>query len=69
MADRCVRMPAIRSPAVIEGVDNAVERLYTGWPDRLRLTGRDGRVVYQSAPGPCGFHPESLENALRTLLD
>ena len=49
------------------GHDHAytVERLYTGWPDRLYLIGKDGRVRYKSAPGPFGFKPGGLEAALR----
>ena len=69
VAESCVRTLGIRFPALIDGIDNTVERLYTGWPDRLLLIGRDGRVVYKSAPGPFGFDPANLENALRTLLD
>jgi type I thyroxine 5'-deiodinase len=44
-----------------------VEREYTGWPDRLVLIGKDGRVVYRSEPGPFGFHPAELEQAIRSL--
>ena len=69
VAESCVRTLGIRFPALIDGIDNTVERLYTGWPDRLLLIGRDGRVVYKSAPGPFGFDPANLENALRALLD
>ena len=57
----------IRFPALIDGIDNTVERLYTGWPDRLYLIGPDGLVVFKTAPGPYGFHPDGLEAALRTV--
>ena len=46
VAGSCVRKLGIRFPALIDGIDNTVERLYTGWPDRLYLIDRDGRVVY-----------------------
>ena len=68
VAESCVRTLGIRFPALIDGIDNTVERLYTGWPDRLFLIDRDGRVVYKSAPGPFGFEPSDLESALKTLL-
>jgi len=68
VAESCVRTLGIRFPALIDGIDNAVERQYTGWPDRLYLIGRDGRVVFKSAPGPFGFHPAALEQALRGVL-
>ncbi len=67
VAESCVRTLGIRFPAVIDGIDNTVERLYTGWPDRLFLIDREGRVVYKSAPGPFGFEPANLESALRRL--
>jgi hypothetical protein len=64
VAESCVRKLGIRFPALIDGMSNTVERLYTGWPDRLLLIDRNGRVVYKSSPGPFGFHPEDLEKAL-----
>ena len=68
VANSCVRNLGIRFPALIDGIDNTVERLYTGWPDRLYLIGRDGRVLYKSAPGPFGFQSDGLENALKSAL-
>ena len=67
VAGSCVRTLGIRFPALIDGIDNTVERLYTGWPDRLYLIGRDGRVVYKSKPGPFGFDAALLEAALKTV--
>jgi type I thyroxine 5'-deiodinase len=68
VAQSCVRNLGIRFPALVDGIDNTVERAYTGWPDRLYLIGRDGRVTFKSAPGPFGFHPQDLEAALRQTL-
>ncbi len=67
VAESCVRHLGIRFPALIDGIENTVERKYTGWPDRLLLIGRDGRVVFKSEPGPFGFEPARLEAALRGL--
>lgn len=67
VADRCVRKLGIRFPALIDGIENAVERQYEGWPDRMYLIDGSGRVAYKSAPGPFGFHPADLESALRRL--
>jgi hypothetical protein len=67
VAESCVRKLGIRFPALIDGIDNTVERQYTGWPDRLYLVGRDGVVVFKSAAGPFGFHPEALAAALRRV--
>src|SRR5262249_20157749 len=68
IADSCVRNLGIRFPAIVDGIDNTVERLYTGWPDRLVLLCIHGRDEYKSDPGPLGFHPAGLEAALKRTL-
>jgi hypothetical protein len=65
VAGTCVRKLGIKFPALIDGFDNQVESAYTGWPDRLYLIGKGGRVLYKSKPGPFGFHPEDLEQAIK----
>jgi Iodothyronine deiodinase len=64
VAGSCVRKLGIKFPAVIDGFDNVTEIMYTGWPDRLYLIDRDGRVAYKSKPGPFGFKPDELRAAL-----
>jgi len=65
-ATACVRKLGIRIPALLDAIENQTERVYTGWPDRLYLISRGGRVVFKSLPGPFGFSPKELEQALRT---
>ena len=67
-AGMCVRNLGIELPALIDGQDNAVEQAYTGWPDRLYVVDRDGRVAYKSAPGPFGFKPAEVQKTLERLL-
>ena len=67
VAGACVRKLGIKFPAVIDGIDNRTEVAYTGWPDRLYLIDRDGKVVYKSKPGPFGFKPDQLEGAIKKL--
>lgn len=55
-------------PALVDGMDDAVNQAYGGWPDRLYLVGRDGRIVYGGDEGPRGFIPNDLEDALRAEL-
>ena len=64
VATTCVVRLAIKLPALLDGVDNLVERAYTGWPDRLYVIGTDGRIRYKSAPGPFGFSTRELEAVL-----
>jgi len=69
VADSCVRNLHIEIPALLDGFRDATEAAYTGWPDRLYLIDRDGRVAYKSGPGPFGFHPQELQAALTRMLD
>jgi hypothetical protein len=55
-------------PVLLDDVDDAVALAYGGWPDRLYLIGRDGRVAFQGEPGPDGFKPEELADAIRAEL-
>jgi type I thyroxine 5'-deiodinase len=68
VAGMCVRNLGIDLPALVDGHDNAVEQAYTGWPDRLYVVDRDGRVAYKSAPGPFGFKPAEVQETLERLL-
>jgi hypothetical protein len=68
VAGTCVRKLGIKFPAVLDGFDNTTEKAYTGWPDRIYLIDRGNRVAYKSKPGPFGFKPAELEQALKQLL-
>lgn len=67
VASSCVRKLGIEMPAVVDNVDNSTEIAYTGWPDRLYLIDRNGRVAYKSKPGPFGFKPGDLAAALERV--
>ena len=64
VAGACVRNLGIKFPAVIDGFDNTTEKNYTGWPDRIYLVDTHGRIAYKSGPGPFGFKPDGLKEAL-----
>jgi type I thyroxine 5'-deiodinase len=67
VAEACVRKLNIEIPALVDRVDNATERAYTGWPDRLYVIDKDGKVVFKSAPGPFGFDAKAMGAALKSL--
>jgi hypothetical protein len=67
-ANVCVRNLGIELPALIDGLDNRVERDYTGWPDRLYVIDRDGTIALKSAAGPFGFKPADVESTLKRLV-
>jgi hypothetical protein len=67
LADLCVTRLAIELPAVVDDIGDTTDTAYSGWPERLYLIDRDGRVAYKSRPGPFGFKPADLEAALEAL--
>ena len=68
VAQTCALRLRLRLPVLVDGLDNAVASAYGGWPDRLYLIGRDGRVAFQGGVGPFGFKPPELEEAIRAEL-
>jgi type I thyroxine 5'-deiodinase len=67
VAGMCVRNLGIELPAVVDGSDDRVERAYTGWPDRLYVIDRNGRIAHKSAAGPFGFKPADVEAVLKRI--
>ena len=68
VAGVCMTKLGIELPAVVDGADNAVERAYTGWPDRLYVIDRDGAIAHKSAAGPFGFKPAEVAAVLKRLM-
>ena len=63
-ADECVVRLRTSIPVLLDDVDDAVALAYGGWPDRLYLIDRDGRIAFQGGRGPDGFEPETLARAI-----
>ena len=68
VAETCAVRMRIQMPVLVDGIDNAVASAYGGWPDRLYLVGRDGRIAFQGDEGPFGFKPPELDAAIRIEL-
>lgn len=66
-ANKCVVRLCINIPALVDDMNDATEVAYTGWPDRLYVIDRTGRIAYKSGPGPYGFAPEGVEKTLQHL--
>ena len=67
-AHTCVVKLGIRIPALVDDMQDSTERAYTGWPDRLYVLDRSGRLAYKSKAGPFGFHPDEMAQALAKLV-
>ena len=68
VASECVAALQLPMVAVVDKVDDAVNKAYAAWPDRLYLVGKDGRIAYAGGPGPRGFDPEQLARAIADEL-
>ena len=68
IAARCTAKLKLTIPVVIDGMDDAVEKVYAGWPDRIYIVGKDGKIAYKGKPGPRGFNPKEAEAALKKLV-
>ena len=67
-AEACVLRLRTRIPVAVDELDDAVAVAYGGWPDRLYLIGRNGRIAFQGEEGPFGFEPEELAAAIEAEL-
>jgi hypothetical protein len=56
-----------RLPLAIDGLDNAADKAYAAWPERIYVIAKDGAILYRGDVGPFGFHPEEAEKVLASL--
>ena len=57
VADRLFKDKKLTMPCLIDGMDNAVEEQYHGFPDRVFLVRTDGVLAVAGKRGPWGFKP------------
>jgi hypothetical protein len=67
-ATQCSAHLELKIPIVIDNMDDKVEAAYSGWPDRIYVLDKDGKIVYKGNPGPSGFRPLEAEVALKGIL-
>jgi hypothetical protein len=53
-------------PVLVDRIDDRVDGLYAGWPERMFVVGRDGKIAYSGRQGPWGFKPEEVADWLKT---
>jgi len=66
-ASSCAIRLKIRIPVVVDDIDDKIASAYGALPDRLYLISKGGKVAFQSEPGPWGFIPEKLAEAIENL--
>ena len=67
-AASCLRKLAIKYDAVVDGIDDAVDRAYQAWPSRVYVIGAQGTVLFNSVLDQLQFDPTVLEKALQSEL-
>jgi Iodothyronine deiodinase len=68
VAHSCVRNLKVDLPALLDDFQNSVEVAYTGWPDRLYVIDREGRIAHKGKAGPFGFKPQEVRDTLQRLV-
>lgn len=64
VANSCMNELDISIPCLIDEMENAAAYAYKGWPDRLYVVGKEGKIAYHGGPGPRGFLPADMEAGL-----
>ena len=67
-ASQCCLGLNLMMPLLVDTINDDANRAYSGFPDRLYLLDRDGKVVYKGGRGPYGYKPRELEQTLLMLL-
>lgn len=68
VASHCCESLKMSIALLVDTIDDHVNRLYSGFPDRLYVIDRDGRVAYKGGRGPFGYKPRELEQTLVMML-
>ncbi len=67
-ATLCMRDLHLAFPAVVDGMDGAVEKAYSAWPSLVVIVGKNGRVVYSTRLTELDYRAENMQAALESVL-
>lgn len=67
IAKTCYSKLGLSFPAIIDGMDDKVGNTYAGWPDRLYIVNKKGKIAYKGEKGPGGFKPLEMAAKLKQL--
>ena len=67
-ATTCSARLNLTMPVLVDQIDNLVDGLYAGWPERMFVIGRDGKIAYAGKQGPWGFKAEEVADWLKTNI-
>jgi type I thyroxine 5'-deiodinase len=67
VAEKFAAIVKLSVPIYVDTIDDQVEQAYSGWPDRIYVLDRNGKIVHKGQTGPGGFQPSLKE--VPALLD
>jgi tetratricopeptide (TPR) repeat protein len=67
-ASYCMRQLHLAFPAVVDGMDGAVEKAYAAWPSLAVIVGKDGRVIYSTRLTELDYRAEHMQSAIESAL-
>jgi type I thyroxine 5'-deiodinase len=68
VAGECMKDLELTIPCLVDDMKNTAQLGYAGWPDRMYVVDKEGKVSYKGDLGPRGFKPSDAEEALKKLL-
>jgi type I thyroxine 5'-deiodinase len=68
VAQSCCTRLSLSIPCVVDAINDPVDNLYAGWPERIFVVDGEGKIAFASKQGPWGFNPNEAERALRQVL-
>lgn len=55
IASDCLKDLKLSLPALVDDMNDTAEKAYSGWPDRIFIVTKEGKIGYRGERGPWGF--------------
>lgn len=68
VAKTCSAKLSLTMPMVVDDMEDSANQSYRGWPERIYVIEKGGKIAWRAGLGPWGFDPKSAEKALQKLL-
>ncbi len=68
VAGRCMKDLGFSIPPLVDDMNDAANLAYAGWPERLYVIGKDGKIAYAGGMGPMHFSPNECAAFLKEYL-
>lgn len=68
IADQCSQRLDMKTPVLVDDMDDSTCNNYAAFPDRLYIIDLEGKVVYKGGRGPFGYKPKELEQSLLLVM-